>query len=148
MSKIKIFAIGGLNEVGKNMYVVDVDDNIFIFDSGLKYGNDRMLGIDYIIPNPSFLVKNKDKIKGLFITHGHDDNMGGVCDLISAIPEIPVYATKFTMEIIKSDLTNSGITKANLIEIKPHNNIYLNADIYPPFTMIDIILYNYRHMST
>ena len=129
MSKIKIFAIGGLNEVGKNMYVVDVDDNIFIFDSGLKYGNDRMLGIDYIIPNPSFLVKNKDKIKGLFITHGHDDNMGGVCDLISAIPEIPVYATKFTMEIIKSDLVNSGITKANLIEIKPHNNIAFSKDL-------------------
>ena len=129
MSKIKIFALGGLNEVGKNMYVVDVDDNIFIFDAGLKYGDDRLLGIDYVIPNPSYLVKNKKKIKGLFITHGHDDNMGGVCDLVSAIPEIPIYATKFTMEIIKSDLINSGITKANLNEIKPHYNIAFSKDL-------------------
>ena len=129
MSKIKIFALGGLNEVGKNMYVVDVDDNIFIFDAGLKYGNDRLLGIDYIIPNSEYLVKNKKKIKGLFITHGHDDNMGGVCDIINAIPEIPVYATKFTMEIIKSDLINSGITKANLNEIKPHYNIGFSKDL-------------------
>ena len=129
MSKIKIFALGGLNEVGKNMYVVDVDDNIFIFDAGLKYGNDRLLGIDYIIPNPEYLVKNKKKIKGLFITHGHDDNMGGICDIINAIPEIPVYATKFTMEIIKSDLINSGITNANLNEIKPHYNIAFSKDL-------------------
>ena len=129
MSKIKIFALGGLNEVGKNMYVVDVDDNIFIFDAGLKYGNDRLLGIDYIIPNPEYLVKNKKKIKGLFITHGHDDNMGGICDIVNAIPEIPIYATKFTMEIIKSDLINSGITKANLNEIKPHYNIAFSKDL-------------------
>ena len=129
MSKIKIFALGGLNEVGKNMYVVDVDNNIFIFDAGLKYGDDRLLGIDYIIPNPSYLVKNRKKIKGLFITHGHDANMGGVCDLVNAIPEIPIYATKFTMEIIKNDLANNGITKANLNEIKPHYNIGFSKDL-------------------
>ena len=65
MSKIKVFALGGLNENGKNMYVVNVDEEIFIFDCGLKYDNDINLGIDYIIPGHQFLIDNKDKIKGL-----------------------------------------------------------------------------------
>ena len=129
MSKIKIFALGGLNETGKNMYVVNVDDNIFIFDAGLKYGNDKMLGIDYIIPNPEYLVKNRKNIKGVFLTHGHESNMGGIADLIKAIPEIPVYATKFTMEIVKRDLIEDGITKANLKEIKPHQSIGFTKEL-------------------
>ena len=129
MSKIKIFALGGLNETGKNMYVVNVDDNIFIFDAGLKYGNDKMLGIDYIIPNPEYLIKNRKNIKGVFLSHGHESNMGGIADLIKAIPEIPVYATKFTMEIVKRDLIEDGITKANLKEIKPHQSIGFTKEL-------------------
>jgi len=69
MSKIKIFALGGLNENGKNMYVVDVDDNMFIFDAGLKYPTSKMLGVDYIIPKLDYLIENKEKIKGIFISH-------------------------------------------------------------------------------
>ena len=72
MAKIKIFALGGLNEIGKNMYVIDIDNNIFVFDAGLKYADDSMLGVDYIIPKYDYLIQNKKKIKGIFITHGHD----------------------------------------------------------------------------
>ena len=72
---IKIFALGGLNEIGKNMYVVEVDDEIYVFDSGLKYADDKMLGVDYIIPNYDYLIKNKDRIQGIFITHGHDEQI-------------------------------------------------------------------------
>ena len=115
MSKIKIFALGGLNEIDKNMYVVDADDNIFIFDAGLKYGNDKMLGIDYIIPSYDYLVENKDKIKGVFITHGHDSNMGGISDLLKVLPDIPVYATKFTMEIVKRDLQSISSASSTLL---------------------------------
>ena len=129
MSKIKIFALGGLNETGKSMYVVDVDNNIFVFDAGLKYGNDKMLGIDYIVPNSDYLVKNRKNIKGVFLTHGHESNMGGIADLIKAIPEIPVYATKFTMEIVKRDLVEDGITQANLKEIKPHQSIGFTKEL-------------------
>ena len=68
MSKIKIFALGGLNENGKNMYVVEVNKDIFVFDAGLKYDNDINLGIDYIIPNIDYLIKNRKKIKGIFLT--------------------------------------------------------------------------------
>lgn len=130
MSKIKIFALGGLNENGKNMYIVEVDSNIFVFDAGLKYGTDKMLGVDYIIPNMDYLVKNRKKIKGVFLTHGHDSNMGAISDLVQLIPEINVYATKFTMEIIKKDLQEAGITKANLKEIRPHSKIEFTKDLY------------------
>ena len=123
MSKIKIFSLGGLNENGKNMYVVDVDDKLFIFDAGLKYGNDKMLGIDYILPDYSFIKNNKQRIKGLFLTHGHDSNMGATADILYDIPDLPVYATKFTMEILKSDLQENNIKATNLKEIRPHSKI-------------------------
>ena len=82
MSKIRIFSLGGLNEVGKNMYVVEVDNDIFVFDAGLKYADDKMLGVDYIIPNYDYLKENKKRIKGVFITHGHDAQMGALADIL------------------------------------------------------------------
>lgn len=123
MSKIKIFALGGLNENGKNMYVINVNNDIFVFDAGLKYDNDINLGIDYIIPNFDYLIKNQKNIKGIFLTHGHETNMGAIPDILEAIPNIPVYGTKLTLEIIKRDLSKRAIEKSNLIEIKPHVKI-------------------------
>ncbi len=120
MSKIKIFALGGLNENGKNMYVVNVDKDIFVFDAGLKYDNDLNLGIDYIIPNFDYLIKNKKNIKGIFLTHGHETNMGAIPDILDAIPEVPIYGTKLTLEIVKRDLSKKTLEKGNLNEIKPH----------------------------
>lgn len=120
MAKIKIFALGGLNEIGKNMYIVDIDNNIFVFDAGLKYADDSMLGVDYIIPKYDYLIQNKKKIKGIFITHGHDEQMGALPDILEELENVPVYATKFTMEIIKRELEESKINYSKLIEIKPH----------------------------
>lgn len=120
MAKIKIFALGGLNEIGKNMYVVDIDNNIFVFEAGLKYANDSMLGVDYIIPKYDYLIQNKKKIKGIFITHGHDEQMGALPDILPDLENVPVYATKFTLEIIKRELAESKINHQKLIEIKPH----------------------------
>ena len=132
MSKIKIFSLGGLNENGKNMYVVNIDEEIFIFDAGLKYDNDLNLGIDYIIPNYDYIVENKDKIKGLFLTHGHESNMGAAPDIIEKIPDIDVYGTKLTLEMVKSDLDKETIKFAKLHEIKPHNKIsFGNNAIFP-----------------
>ena len=123
MSKIKIFALGGLNENGKNMYVVDVDDDLFIFDAGLKYDNDLNLGIDYIIPNFDFIIKNKDRVKGLFLTHGHEGNMGATPDILERVPDLPVYGTKLTLEILKKDIDKKIINQVNLNEIKIHTKI-------------------------
>ena len=120
MSKIKIFALGGLNENGKNMYVVEVDEDIFVFDAGLKYDNDLNLGINYIIPNFDYLIKNKKNIKGIFLTHGHEGNMGAVPDILDQIPDIPVYGTKLTLEIVKKDVDSKILDKINFDEIKPH----------------------------
>ncbi|MDD6879289.1 MAG: ribonuclease J [bacterium] len=132
MSKIKIFSLGGLNENGKNMYVVDVDNDVFIFDAGLKYGNEKMLGVDYILPDYTYIKNNINRIKGLFLTHGHDSNMGAVADILYDLPNLPVYATKFTMEILKSDLDENNIKANNLKEIRPHSKIsFGDLSIFP-----------------
>ena len=132
MSKIKIFALGGQNEVGKNMYVVDVDKKIYIFEAGLKYADDKVLGVDYIIPNYDYLKENKERIKGIFITHGHDEQMGAVCDILIDLPKIPIYAGKFTLEIIKQDLDESNVKGANLNEVKSNKKIdFGNESIIP-----------------
>ena len=123
MSKIKIFALGGLNENGKNMYVVNVDDNIFVFDAGLKYPDAHMLGVDYIIPKYDYLIKNKKKIRGIFLSHGHDGNIGALPDLLKDLKDVPVYATKFTMTILKNELEKYKIEATNLKEIRPHSKI-------------------------
>ncbi|MBR4693322.1 MAG: ribonuclease J [Bacilli bacterium] len=120
MSKIKIFALGGLNENGKNMYVVNVDEEIFVFDAGLKYDNDINLGIDYIIPNIDYLINNREKIKGIFLTHGHDGNIGGIADVLEQLPEVPVYGTRLTLKIAKKDISDELLKTVKLIEIKPH----------------------------
>lgn len=123
MSKIRVFALGGLNENGKNMYVVNVDKDIFVFDAGLKYDNDLNLGIDYIIPNIDYLIKNRNNIKGIFLTHGHEGNMGAIPDILEQLPEVPVYATKLTLQIAKRELNKAEVEKYKFIEIKPHNKI-------------------------
>lgn len=132
MSKIKIFALGGLNENGKNMYVVNVDDNIFVFDAGLKYPTANMLGVDYIIPKFDYLIENKKKIKGIFLTHAHDGNIGAMPDIMKELPDVPVYATKFTMTVLKMELEKYNIEATNLKEIRPHSKLDIaNFSIFP-----------------
>lgn len=128
MSKIKIFGLGGLSESGKNSYVIEVDDEIYVFDAGIKFASGNLLGIDYIMPDFSYLVKNKKRIKGLFITHGHPENMGAVRDLLKDIPSLKVYATKYT----KFELMEDGVNENNIELIKPHKKInFGNVSIFP-----------------
>lgn len=132
MSKIKIFSLGGLNENGKNMYIVDIDKDIFVMDAGLKYADDKMLGIDYIIPNYDFLKENKDRIKGIFISHGHDGQMGAIPNILAEIPELNVYGTQFTIDILKQELKENNIEHANLHVIEPHKNLtFGNINVFP-----------------
>ncbi len=132
MSKINIFALGGLNEDGKNMYVIKVDSDIFIFDAGLKYASDKLLGVDYIIPDFSFIKQNIKNIKGLFITHGHEKNMGAVCDIIKEVPRLKVYATKFTANMLRKELEDNNISFRNLVEIDPYKKISFGRNsIFP-----------------
>ena len=139
MSKIKIFALGGLNEDGKNMYVVEVDKDIFVFDAGLKYADDKMLGVDYIIPNYDYIKDNIKRVKGVFITHGQDNYMGALCDILKEVPELKIYGTKFTLEIIKEELESDGIKSDNLIEITPHKKIDFGKNSIFPITVTYMI---------
>ena len=91
---IKIFALGGLNEIGKNMYVINVDEELYVFEAGLKYADDKMLGVDYIIPNYDYLIKNKNKIQGIFLSHGHDEQIGAIPDILYDLPDVKIFGTK------------------------------------------------------
>lgn len=119
MSKIKLMALGGLDENGKNTYIVEVDDSIFIFDAGMKFVSEEMYGIDYILPDYDYLIKNKRKIKGLFLTHAHPENIGGVFDLLKVLPKTKVFATKFTIEYLKLE----GMDPNKITEITAHHKI-------------------------
>lgn len=128
MSKIKIMGLGGLSETGKNTYVVEVDNAIFILDCGLKFATENLYGIDYIIPDFEYLVKNKKKIKGLFLTHGHYENMGATNDLVRMIPNLKVYCTKFTKYILET----GGLNPNNIIEIEPHKKLnFRDVSVFP-----------------
>lgn len=123
MSKIKIFALGGLNEIGKNMYVIEVDQDIFIFDAGLKYAEEKLFGIDYIVPDYNYVKENNQRVRGIFITHGHDENIGALPHILADNPLIPIYAPKFTIDIIKNILDEEKVKAPNLIEINIHSKI-------------------------
>ncbi len=128
MEKIRIFSLGGLDEMGKNTYIVEINEDIFVFDCGLKYADGFMYGIDYIIPDYDYLVKNKKRIKGVFITHGHYENMGAAADLARTIPKIPFYATHYT----KFVLMDLGVKEENIIEIVPNKKLnFGNVSIFP-----------------
>ena len=132
MSKIKICALGGLNEHGKNMYVIDVDNDLFVFDSGLKYADDDTLGIDYMIPNYDYLKEHEDQIKGIFLTHGQDEQIGAIPDMLLDLKKVKVYGTKFTLDLLKMELDDVHIPYDNLVEIKPHKKIMFGkCGIFP-----------------
>ncbi len=132
MSKIKIFALGGLNENGKNLYVLEIDKNIFILDCGLKYADEHTLGIDYILPNIDYLKDKVDRIKGIFITHSHDENSGAIVDLYPYFDGVKIYGSRFTINVIKKELELEGKNTSNLVELLPHKSITIeNIKIFP-----------------
>ena len=132
MSKINIMSLGGLNENGKNLYTVSVDDRILIFDCGMKYAPDKMYGVDYVIPDFDYLISNKDKIVGLFITHPHHENMGALTDLIKVLPDLHVYASNFTSKIIELECEEEKVKIKNLHVIDAHKKIdFKNFSVFP-----------------
>ena len=132
MSKINIFSLGGLNENGKNMYVVCVDDDILVLEAGLQYADEQTLGIDYMIPNIDYLKQNKERIRGIFLTHGHDENVGAITDIIDYLPNIPIYASSFTYNIVKQELLEYDKSISSLVKIEANKPVDVgNLKVYP-----------------
>ncbi|MFS0671620.1 ribonuclease J [Ornithinibacillus sp. 179-J 7C1 HS] len=100
---VSVFALGGLNEVGKNMYVIECGEDIVVIDCGNKFPDESLLGIDLIIPDISYLIENKDRVSALIVTHGHEDHIGGIPYFLKKI-NVPVYATRFTLGLIELKL--------------------------------------------
>jgi len=132
MSRIKLFALGGQNENGKNMYVIEIDKNILVFEAGLNYSAEETLGIDYTIPNVDYLKENKNRIKGIFLTHGHDENIGAIADIIADLEDIKIYGSKITIDIVKEELESCRLKTDNLVEVKPHKTLNIGKiSIFP-----------------
>jgi ribonuclease J len=136
-SSIKVFALGGIGEIGKNMYLVEVDKDIFVIDAGLMFPEEEMLGIDIVIPDISYLTDNKDRVKGIFLTHGHEDHIGALAYVLRQF-DVPVYGTKLTLALANALLKEqdyNGIT--NFVEV--------NSDTIVEMDLVDISFFRTNH---
>lgn len=134
---LSIFSLGGINEIGKNMYVIQHRDDIVIIDCGGKFPDESLLGIDLIIPDVTYLEKNKDKIRGLIVTHGHEDHIGGIPYLLKKI-NMPIYATHFTLGLIELKIEEHKlIRETKLVTIDSNSNLN--------FGTIDVSFFKVSH---
>lgn len=121
--KLQIIPLGGLGEVGKNLTVIRVGDEILIVDCGLMFPDDDMLGIDLVIPDISYLLENRDLVKAIVLTHGHEDHIGALPYVLKQI-RVPVYGTKLTLGILEGRLKENNVDSSNLIAVEPRDIIH------------------------
>ncbi|WP_216827935.1 ribonuclease J [Alkalihalobacterium elongatum] len=118
---IRVFALGGVGEIGKNMYVVEVEDDIIVIDSGLMFPDDDMLGVDIVIPDISYLVENADRVRAIILTHGHEDHIGGLPYILQKL-KVPVYGTRLTLGLVEAKLREAGIYKSTTLKLIDNNS--------------------------
>lgn len=129
---IHIYPLGGLGEVGKNMTVYECCGDMIIVDCGLVFPDSDMYGVDLVIPDFTFVVQNKDKIKGLLITHGHEDHIGSIPYLLQKF-DLPIYGTRLTCGLIRNKLEEFGLAgKTKFVEITPKQKIKLGCFTVEP----------------
>ena len=122
-SKLKLIPLGGMQEIGKNMMAIEFKDTIIVIDCGLAFPDEEMLGIDLVIPDVSYLIKNKEKVSAIFLTHGHEDHIGALPYVLPQI-DVPVYGTKLTLGLVENKLKEHGLlSTVELITIKPKDKV-------------------------
>lgn len=125
MSNIRFFALGGLSENGKNMYVFEINGNLYILDAGIKYPSQELFGVDEIVPDYRMLIRAEKKIKGIFLSHAHEDHIGAIPHLLKEL-NVPIYATKFTMQVLKDRLLEENYDLSTLTLHVIHSNSIIN----------------------
>jgi len=125
-NKVQIIPLGGLGEIGKNMTVFRYGDDIILVDAGLMFPEDDMLGIDLVIPDITYLIENKDKVKAIFLTHGHEDHIGALPYVLKQL-DVPVYGTALTLGILQGRLKENGVSSESLVTIKPGDRVTVGS---------------------
>ena len=123
--RIRIIPLGGLGEIGKNMMVIEIGNEMIIIDSGQMFPTEEMYGIDMVLPDYSYVLANRHKLKGIIITHGHEDHTGGLPYLLRQV-DAPVYGTRLTLGLIEAKLAEFSIKNPRLKEINPGTKLKLS----------------------
>lgn len=138
MSKIKFLSLGGLGEKGKNMFVLEIDERIFVLDAGLKYPSVELYGVDTVIPDITYLIQNKDRVQGIFLSHCHEEHIGAIPELLNNL-DVGVFGTHFTISLVEEVLNEAGMNISN------HRLYRINQDKVLKFGPLTVEFFNMSH---